>query len=117
MSLCFRRRHIFEIFVLERHPHCRLGNAVEIDIILSDKLINLCLGVAPVISPLLGISALSGKVRHGKGNRCPEGFGPYPYGKSLFVLKLGRRNAPLDISRKSEGHKGLALSETNLTLV
>ena len=53
------------------HPQRHLGNAIEVDIVLTDKLENAGFLVAPVLLPFIIRQAFSLEISLGERDRCP----------------------------------------------
>ena len=90
------------------NPHGRLGNAVEIDVVLSDELVNAAFLTAPVVLPLVTAPALLFKVGLCERYRCPQRLRPYPHGQTVNTVHHRSRHAPLDVACQSERHERFA---------
>ncbi len=92
------------------HPHSGLGNAVEVDIILTDELVNGRILAAPVVFPLVTAPALIFEVGLSERDRRPERLRPYPDSQTLNAVHNRSGNSPLDVSGETEGNESFACS-------
>ena len=107
-----RIRYLFRSLLL-CHPHCRLCNAVEIDIILTDELIDCRILRAPVILPFGFVMSLRFEIRLRKGDRRPERFRPDPDSQTLCAFEHRCRYAPFNIACQAEGYQRFARAVTD----
>ena len=102
---------VFAFF--KSHEHCHFRNAVEVDVVGADELINGRVLAAPEILPLVGVPALLFESGLGEGYRRPEGFRPYPDGERIFALKHRCGNSPLNVAGEPERNQRLARAVAN----
>ena len=102
--------------LLLSHPHCRLGDTVKVDIVLTYELVNGRILAAPVILPLFAAPADAFEIGLCEGDRCPERLRPYPYRQPLNTVHNRRRYAPFDIAGETERNEGLACSVADTVL-
>ena len=110
---------VLEKAPVERLPHRRLRHAVEVDVVLADELVDARVLAAPPIAPVVGRVAPAARlgidVENGlrEADRRPEALGPNPHGEAGCALKLGRGDAPVDVSRDAQGQQALAGAEAH----
>ena len=102
MLVCDYSRH-FEFLIIAarfvyRLKHSHLGKVIEIDIVLTNELINYRVVIAPVVFPFVAAVSYALKICLRKRDRCPERLGPYPEGESLYAVLFGNGNTPVDIA-------------------
>ena len=101
------------IAILERHPQRRLGNAVEIQVVLADELVHARIGAAPPVAHRAQLFAASLERRGREAHGSPQAFGPAPHRKVVNAFHLGHLHAPLHIAGNAERHERLARTEAN----
>ncbi len=92
-------------------PQGRLGDAVEVEVVLAYELVHLGVRGAPEIAP--GILRQPETLVHGHGERYgrPEALGPAPNGETFHAIEDRGLHAPFDIAGDPERHQGLAGAE------
>ena len=117
MVICHDNRHLelslgrvgsLDIALLLSHPHSRLGNSVEVDVILTYELIYSGVLAAPVVLPLVSVMADGLQIGLCERDRSPKGLRPYPDGKTVNAVHNRRRYTPLDIACKAERNESLS---------
>ena len=89
---------------------------IEIDIVLTDELINYRVVIAPVVFPFVAAVSYALEICLRKRDRCPERLGPYPEGESLYAVLFGNGNTPVDVASQAERHEGFSCTEAYLRL-
>ena len=98
----------------QRLPYGRLGHPVEVDIVLTDELVDLGIVGTPEIPP--GIARQSQIVVQGDGERdgSPEGFGPAPDREPFHTIQHRCLHTPFDGAGDAERDQRLGGAEADL---
>ena len=106
-----------EVFLaLLAHEHRHFRDAVEVDVVLPDELEDFAVFGKPPFLPFVVRRTLGLKISLCERDRCPEGFGPYPYGQSAFAFERRSGDAPFNVAGEAEGDERFAGAETYAVL-
>ena len=97
----------------QRLDERRLGNAVEVQVVLADELVDLRVLRAPEVAPAATRQAHLVVDGHGEAHGSPQAFGPAPHRQALEPVDDRRLHAPLDVAGDAEGNERLARAETD----
>ena len=96
------------VCAVDASPQSRLGNTVEVDVVLADELEDLAVIRTPELLPLLFGAALGDEGGAGEADGRPEALRPHPGGQALNVFHVRGLDSPVDVAGEAEGHQRLA---------
>ena len=116
LQFAFRSIGNHGLLFLKGGEQCRLGNAVEIQVVLTNELIHRCIFFAPERAPCRARKTAIIVARHGEGKRSPKAFGPAPYREAVHPFDFGNRHAPFNVAGNTEWHQCLTGAEANVRI-
>ena len=97
----------------QRLDERRLGNPVEVQVVLADELVHFGILRAPEIAPAAPRQAHLVVDGHGERHRRPQALGPAPHGEAFEAVDDRGLHAPFDVARDAERHERLARAEAD----
>ena len=110
-------RCVLEQIPVKCFPHSRLSNAVEVNIVLSNKLIYRSVVSAPPVMPVTrGVTSLWRFCEDclNKWDWCPKALWPAPNRKIWKAFKFGSGNTPINIACNTERKQGFTRAEPHV---